>query len=243
MNRLVLFCTLLLIVTFSARAQTPLPVDASPEVTPEVTAETTPETTPILVNPLLGLPVLPPLAIDLPASWGAYYDTYIYTELDGRVETLPLAFYQGPVTGGVGNIVLLWGFDSFVGAVFEQAPDPWLDGLRLLQPVVFSPECNVGRFPKRDYRIGAFDAVGAQFTAIDCPNEAPDTRGWFAATTYEGLNFAFYAYIDPLQPAGSQAEFDLQAILDSVRFDLDAYQEIIPELTPEVTAPVTPEDD
>ena len=60
------------------------------------------------------------------------------------------------------------------------------------------------------------------FSAVDCPFEQPDTRGWFASLNVDGLNFAFYSYVDPIQPAGSLAEIELQAIIDTLVFDVEA---------------------
>jgi hypothetical protein len=135
---------------------------------------------------------------------------------------VPFAFYQGPVTNGTGTIVVLWGFDSVVNPFAAEGINPWLDGLRLLRVVILDNTCTIGTAPQRDYTVGGYTAVGSQFSAVDCPQDQPDTRGWFAALQVDDINFAFYMYMDPLQPAGTQAELDLQEILDSVEFDIDS---------------------
>ena len=100
--------------------------------------------------------------------------------------------------------------------------ESWLDGLRMLQFVVFDARCNIGTSPRRDYEVGGFAAIGTTFSAVDCPFEQPDTRGWFAALSAGNLNFSFVAYADPIQPAGSVVEFELQEILDTVVFDIES---------------------
>lgn len=197
----------------------------------EVTPELTPEATEILID-FLGLPIQPPMEISLPEGWDLLLrDTYLYNDIianeDGSyLEDVPIDVYSGPLSNGVtGWIVMVWGFDSLVvsngiEADFEER-SMWFDGLRMLRLVVFEPSCNLGTGPQRSYTIGQVPAVGTTFSAVDCPNNWPDTRGWFASVKVDGLNFAFYAYADPLQPLESNFEYELQAILDTVVFKVD----------------------
>lgn len=181
-----------------------------------------PDGTPIFVDPLLGLPIAPPIEIDLPEGWLYGYDTILYNEIDGTVDSVPFALYTGEVTGGTGTIVLVWGYDSVTtGIQFDPnfgVVRPWVDGLRILRTIIFDARCNIGTAPRRDYTVGNLPAYGTTFNVVDCPGGQPDTRGWFAATNIESINFAFYVYIDPLPPAGAPSEQELQAILDSVVF-------------------------
>lgn len=187
--------------------------------------------TPVTINALLGLSVEPPMQITLPDGWKrVLLDTYIYHDLlsggTGTLATVPIAVYSGPVSNNAkGWIVVLWAYDSIVpmDTSAEDFADRalWLDALRLLQFVVFDVRCNIGTAPQRDYTIGKYSAIGTTFTAVDCPFDAPDTRGWFATLDVDGLNFVFYSYIDPIPPAGSQEEYDLQSILDTVTFSVD----------------------
>ena len=238
--------------TVSAQEATPAPL-------PTETA------TPVPISALLGLSVEPPMDITLPDGWQrVLLDTYIYHDImadnnGGQLATVPIAVYRGPVTGGTGWIVVLWAYDSIVpiDTSSEDFTDRalWLDALRLLQFVIFDIRCNIGTAPQRDYTIGEYPAIGTTFSAVDCPLGAPDTRGWFATLEVDGLNFVFYNYIDPLPPKGSQAEYDIQAILDTVQFHVDdmllsradfeatrqAYLSQSYELTPEATAELTAE--
>ena len=84
------------------------------------------------------------------------------------------------------------------------------------------PVATVGTAPQRDYVVGGLPAIGTSFSAVDCPFEQPDTRGWFASLNVDSLNFAFYAYVDPIQPAQSSALSDIQMILDSIVFDVES---------------------
>jgi hypothetical protein len=180
------------------------------------------DATPIFVDPLLGLPIAPPISIDLPDGWLYGYDTILYNEVDGAVDSVPFALYTGEVSGGIGTIVMVWGYDSVTtGIEFDPnfgVVNPWLDGLRMLRAIIFDPRCNIGTAPRRDYTVGLLPAAGTTFNVVDCPADQPDTRGWFAALNVDGINFAFYVYIDPMPPAGTPAEAELQAVLDSVQF-------------------------
>jgi hypothetical protein len=191
----------------------------APDATLDPLSQFTATPTPILIDPLLGLPIQPPITMDLPDGWAYAYNAFVYSDLDGRIETVPFAYYTGPVTDGTGTIILLWGFDSVVNPfAAQQGTNPWLDGLRLLRLVVMDHSCTIGTAPEREYSVGGMEATGTQFSAVDCPEGIPDTRGWFAARVVDRVNFAFYMYVDPIQPAGATAEFDLQAILDTVEF-------------------------
>lgn len=199
----------------------------------QLAAEVTPEATEALdrytFDPLAHEQVAPPLNITLPEGWLYAHDALVLQDIDG-IRAVPFAFYQGPVTGGVGTIVLLWGFPNLVrgadappgGAI---QPDVWIDATRLLRLAIFEEGCNVGTDLRRNYSVGGMQAVGTQFAAVDCP-ELSDTRGWFAALRQFNLNFVFYAYAEPISVMDGAAQGELQAILDSVQF-------VLPEATPE----------
>lgn len=181
------------------------------------------------VDPVAGRPVPVPLDITLPQGWTERMnDTLLLQDLSNEqaLRGIPFVGYGGPITGGEGRIVLLWGFPSLVptnaldpaSALLGTAPAPDLfaDGLRLLRLAVIEPACNIGTDLRRDYRVGGLAAVGTQFAAVDCPQEA-DTRGWFAGVQSGGLNFIFYVYADPIT-AMDMGRDELQAILDTVVF-------------------------
>lgn len=201
---------------------------------------TPPTETPIVVTlpALAGEHLPPPIDITLPEDWRTVgYDVMVLNDV-GEIRGVPVAVYQGPVTGGQGTIVLLWGFpnitDPFPDSGSPIAPDLWADGVRLLRVAVLEQGCNIGTGEQRSYRLGLLSATGSQFSAVECP-ELPSTRGWFAGLQEKGLNFVFYAYaegeqvVDPAQVRiFNQAGQEMQAILDTVRFN-------VPEATPEST--------
>jgi len=174
----------------------------------------------VTVEPLLGERIPPPFEITLPDGWQFGYDTLILTDVDGAIRTIPLAVYTGPIPGGEGTIVLLWGFPNLMGANMFSAnpdgPDLWTDGLRLLRLAIVEQGCNIGTDLRRDYRVGGQSAAGTQFSAVNCP-ELPDTRGWFAGVQESGINFVFYAFANPID-AMTTGQDSLQNILDSVVF-------------------------
>jgi hypothetical protein len=174
----------------------------------------------------------PPLDIKLPPNWK--YGYQLVPIRDQFVQaSMNMAVYQGPVTGGQGTIIVLWGFPSLAppptlsgaqlltNAPGTPAPDLqaqaiWADGLRLLQGTVLDLTCNVGHFGQRTLTIGGQQAIGEYFAASQCQGE-PDTAGWFAGLRQGGGNFLFYAYIDPVQ-AYNQGRPEVQQILDTVVF-------------------------
>ena len=66
--------------------------------------------------------------------------------------------------------------------------------------------------------MGDHEAVGAFYQADSCEGES-DAAGWFAALRLGGGNFAFFTAAEPIAALPDVVD-DLQAILDSVVFDL-----------------------
>ncbi len=198
------------------------------QATPEATADLDRYT----YDPLTHDPIAPPLTIDLPSGWGYAYDSLVLQDIDG-IRPIPFAIYQGPVSGGAGYIVLLWGFPNLVnvgsaGGTGALQPDVWTDATRLLRLAIVEQGCNVGTDLRRNYSVGGLQATGTQFAAVDCP-ELPDTRGWFAGLRQFNVNFVFYMYTDPITAMDDEATTqELQSILDTVQF-------VMPEVTPEPT--------
>lgn len=172
-----------------------------------------------LLDPLIDLEVPPPLRIDLPEGWDSVYRALVTDEF-GEMDMLPFAMYGGPVTGGTARIVLLWNFSS-VGVGPDAETNLWTDGLRLLRLHIVEPQCNIGTDSQRNYTIGGMPAAGTVFSAVDCPEDLPDTRGWFAGLSVEGVNFIFYAYTEPMTAIPGPAEQEIQTILDSITFQIE----------------------
>ncbi|MEO1290595.1 MAG: hypothetical protein AAFV93_22865 [Chloroflexota bacterium] len=152
----------------------------------EITETPDPNATlaPIELEPLLGVSTTPPVEITLPDTWQlALRDTYTYRDLvasddDGLLETLFIDVYVGPLSNDtLGWIVMLWGYDTLIpfspdlGNITQEEYNEraaWLNGLRMLQFVVFDSRCNIGTAPQRDYLIGDLNAIGTTFSAVDC---------------------------------------------------------------------------
>jgi hypothetical protein len=203
---------------------TPIPtLQDVPTLVPTPEDTPLPEDEPIIIEPLLGEEIAPPLDIDIPDEWLQGFNAITINDLDGRLRSIPLAVYTGPVAGGTGFIIVLWGFPN-VTAGNPFAPETgqinlWSDGLRMLRQVVVDRACNLGTDLQMDYTVGGLLATGTQFAAVDCSGE-PDTRGWFAGLQVDKLNFVFYVYTEPIEAMGT-AESELQAILDTVQFRVD----------------------
>jgi hypothetical protein len=202
-----------------APTSTPQPTDPADDV-----AIDDPDAEPTLqfmVEPAEGQEIDPPLDIDLPANWAAHNGTLLIQDIDAHLRLIPYTVYRGPVSGGEGFVVLLWGFvQATPGNPADMTfgePDIHLDGLRLLRLAIAEPDCNIGTNVQRDYSVGGLPAVGTTFALVDCA-DTPDTRGWFAGLYHEGLNFVFYMYSEPITAMDGPAQAELQAILDTVRF-------------------------
>lgn len=215
------------------RPTRPTPFTATP-TSPTTPMPTVPTAVP--VDPLLGLEVPPPFDIDLPEGWGFVYDALL-SNVVGSYDMVLLALYQGPVTGGTGTIAVLWNFVSVTSMAEGGQPNMWVDGLRLLRQHVVEQACNIGTDVQRDYTIGGRQAVGTQFSAIDCPEDLPDTAGWFAGLQVENTGFIFYAFTEPIEAIDGSARSELQAILDSVAFRPEDIGVSIVTATPEGAAP------
>lgn len=236
MKRILTALVILLVLAGLALAQgdnpTPVPTStATLQVSPEsiVTATPGPSPTAVVIDPFLNISIPPPIEIELPEEWLFGYFAHVYEELDGTIATIPYAIYQGPVLGMLNNgieteaqgtIVILWGYDTVVNefTVNQTGINPMLDGQRMLRLVMFDNRCVIGMAPQKQYNLGEQLAVGTQFSVVDCPNDEPDTRGWFASTNVDTVNFSVYAFADPIQPVNSPFEFELQSILDTIEF-------------------------
>lgn len=202
---------------------TPLPTEMPPVTAtpaPEITEEAT---LPVTYVPLTAEGEEPPFDITLPDNWQYGYNILAIPDVDAELRPVQVTIYQGPVTGGTGTIVVIWGFPNFiVGSPFDlpgtptPAPDLWSDGLRLFRTALVDQGCNAGTDLQRSYQVGGRTGSGTQFAIVDCPN-SPDTRGWFVGVQEEGLNFVFFAYAEPIEAMDS-ADVELQAVLDSVNF-------------------------
>lgn len=164
----------------------------------------------------------PPINITLPDGWETRHGTQLIQDIDGP-RVIPFTEYRGPVSGGTGSIILVWGFPEIGLGSNPFDPDAevtfslYSDGLRLLRLAVVDPGCNLGTDVERTFRIGDDLAKGTVFSIVDCPAE-PDTRGWFAGVHKDGLNFVFYMTGNPITVMDSDAPLEMQAILDTVEF-------------------------
>jgi hypothetical protein len=193
--------------------------------TPSVDSTFDPESTePVVVTlpPVETTEFPPPLTITLPEGWRTIRQEVLVLGDVDAVRRVPFTVWGGPVSEGVGVITLLWGFPNLIaGNPFEAAtvqPDLFADGQRLLRLAIIEQGCNIGSDLRREYSIGGLTAIGTQFSAVTCP-ELQDTRGWYAGLQQNGLNFIFYVYAYPIATIDS-ARSELQAILDSVRFNV-----------------------
>ena len=170
----------------------------------------------------MGDPIPPPVEFDLPDGWQFGFDIRVFSDI-GELRAVPFSFYTGPVTGGQGFIVMLWDFPNVIGNPFLESGQPNLyhDGLRYLRLLIVEAECNIGTDVQKIYEVAGREANGTIFSAIDCPDELPDTRGWFAGVWEQNVPFLFYAYTDPITAMDGDAQEELQAILDSAVFDLN----------------------
>jgi len=157
----------------------------------------------------------PPLSLDLPAGWEAAHILLPF-RTPVSVSEVPLSLYEGPLSGGAtGHLYLFWGFPNVTGPSGEI--DLWTDALQILRGSLVDQSCNLGiDLDPKTYQVGAHEAVGSLFSAVECEGE-PDTAGFFAALQVEGGNYAFFFAVEP--PGAFADQFPaLRAALESVRF-------------------------
>jgi hypothetical protein len=155
------------------------------------------------------------------------------------LRAVPVAVYSGSVTGGIGYIVLFWNFpllltaDPFETVTLDEIM--WTKGLQIFRLAVVDQGCNPGTDLKMDFTVGEKPAVGTQFSIVNCP-ESKDARGWFAALQELGMNFAFYAFVEPTADINSPEALqqvplawqELQQILDTVQFHVEDLLTVTP---------------
>lgn len=216
---------------------TPMPtLTLSPEPTPTatVTIDPTLAAMPQLdVEPLLETDLTSPIQLRLPAGWELVFDSFAlpFPE-EEMIRILPFSIYRGPVTGGTGVVVTVWGFENIVpvSPISNQMPelDLWSDGLRVLLTVVLEPDCNVGRGDRRIFDFGERSAEGSYFWAVDCGESSetdeippsPDVQGWFVSLQERGVNIAIYTYVEPREAIAGDALGELQSIMNTVVIDV-----------------------
>lgn len=206
-----------------------------PSLTPSATIDPTLDAmTLVTVEPLLETDLTSPIQLSLPRGWELVFDSYAlpFPE-EEMIRILPFSIYRGPVTGGTGVVVTVWGFENIVpvSPIVNQMPelDLWADGLRVLFTVVLEPDCNIGRGDRREFSFGDDrSAVGSYFWAVDCGESSdvdeippsPDVQGWFVALQERGVNMAIYAYVEPREAIAGDALYELQAIMDTIIIDV-----------------------
>jgi len=238
------------------RAVTPVPT-SSPTAVPTLAPSIEPPTLtpisppiatdsriPVTLNPAIVTDLEAPIRIEIPDGWKSASDALLIPGAEG-MSAVPFSLYQGSVTGGTGTIVLLWAFESVVpvsptGSLLSGV-NLFSDGLRLLLFTIIEAECEFVYDEARTFTVGGLQGEGTYFVADDCPDDLPSIRGWFWAANIEGLNFAFYAYTEPKEALEGSALEELQAILDTVEFDLSLLPTPAPTELPFSVITLTPE--
>jgi hypothetical protein len=220
-------------VPTETRVPTNTPRVLPPTLTPQPSATISDEPTlqTLTINPRVGTDLEPPIHIDLPDGWTVVSDALMLPDF-GEMTVVPFAFYSGPVAGGTGNIAVLYGFESLVPEFGDRTPNVYADALRLLLFAVVEPTCEYSFEEERQFTVGSHQARGTVYAADTCPDNLPSLAGWFAALNVDGLNFAFYAYVEPIAGLSVASRGQLQSILDSVEFDFSLLSTVEPSATP-----------
>lgn len=216
----------------NTRVPTNTPQAVQPSITPEPSISPTATLIELNISPLIEIGFEPPLHIRLPSGWTSRSDALMLPDLEGTV-AVPFGFYNGPVTGGRGSIVVLYAFSSLIPSTTPNIPaNLYGDALRMLLFTVIEPTCEYSFEEEATYRIAGRTARGALFAANQCPDGLPSLQGWFGALNVDGLNFAFYAYTEPYEAMNPVSRAELQAILDSVVFDFSLLPTPVPTAAP-----------
>jgi hypothetical protein len=212
-----------------------------------------PDKTLATVIPIIQTDLIAPIRIEIPTTWQAGSAAIPMAEGGGVPELggmLPFSVYTGPVTGGTGYIVLVWGFRNITTANPGQEAGAQLflrgDAIRLLNLAVLDPDCNIGIDVDREFVVGTIRAIGAYWASEGCPAlpdgtpGLPDARGWFAITRQNDINFSFYVYTEPPDALNGAAQTELQTIMESVVFDFSLLPTPLPTIVVTSTPSVTP---
>jgi len=195
--------------------RTPLPTRTpSPTLDPTALAVAGTATPTGTLPPVLpGKP--PPLTLDLPEGWETVHLEVPFRSFDGRLRSVALSVYYGPLSDGAqGYIYLYWGFPNVVD--FDGEYNLWADGVQLLRGSLVGDSCNLGLDEQRTFRVGGLEGVGTYYAAVSCADEE-DTTGWFAVLRVHEGSYAFFTAVEPFDALVDQ-RVALQAILDSVQF-------------------------
>lgn len=225
-----------------AQTQTPTPTPTPESITDadDQTGLISSEALTFILEAAEGQELDSPMTLDLPEDWVWGNGTALIEDVLG-FKILPFTIFTGPVTGGEGFIVLIWGYESigsFNSETGESNLSPYNDALRLLHFALIGPDCVPGVDVERDYEIGGMTVRGSNFAAYRC-EETVDTRGWFVGLSIENVNMGIYAYTEPIEAMDGKAPQELQAILDTAEFDMpslyqrmqERYEQLLIEAT------------
>lgn len=233
-----LFETAVIVAQFTpvpTSTPTPVPPTATPfppGFTPTLpTQDMTLTSSSVTLEAMIQSDLNAPITISLPQGW-VTNNFNLPLLLGDMLSTVPFTYYAGPMADGQATIAVLWGFDNITPVDLSSEEDLevinlWSDGVRLLVTGLLEPGCNPGLDVERDFMVGDREAVGSFFSAVECP-ESPDISGWFAVLEIEGLNFAFFVYFEPRDRFTGDILQQLQAIIDTVRFDLSLLPAVVP---------------
>lgn len=210
---------LLLVAALSVNAQTITP---TPEPDDDEIIGIDTEALDFVLEAAEGQEIDPPLTLELPDDWLSANSTVAIQDVFG-LQLVPFTVYAGPVTGGEGFIIVLWGYETagtFNPLTQEANVSPYLDALRLLRLAVIGGDCVPGVDVQQIFTVGDVEGIGANFSAYRCETTL-DTRGWFVGLEVDGVNMGVYIYTEPIGAMDGIAPQELQAILDSAEFDVD----------------------
>lgn len=191
----------------------------------------------------------PPFTVDLPPGWTFTYTLVPINDIAGAV-TINLAAYSGVVSGGGGRgfIFVLWNFPTLMPIspralptsardVQEQAS--LSDGYRLLRGSILDSTCAVNIYGRNYYKVAGRDGIGQIFQTSACQDNRPDIIGWYSGLWEGGKQFLFYSYVEPPN-AFNNGRSELQAILNTVKFDSSGVPAILPSPSPAPTGGSAP---
>jgi hypothetical protein len=205
-----------------AQVSTPTPTPVITTLDDESATDISLDDLEIIIEAAEGQEIDPPLTLDLPDDWQSGNGTAVIQDIFG-LQLLPFTLYTGPVTGGEGFIVVIWGYETtglFNSETGESILSPYTDALRLLRFALIGPDCVPGIDVEKEFEVGGIVAQGSNFSAYRC-EETLDTRGWFVGLQIEGVNMSIYAYTEPIEAMDGIAPQEIQAILDTAEFDIE----------------------
>lgn len=142
----------------------------------------------------------PPLRLTLLEGWEEGHFMIPTVSALSVAQYVGLSLYEGPLPEGLkGSITIIWNFPTIIPSANAEA-DLWPDTILYLREMLFNG-CNIGIDieGRSNYALDGHEAISSTYQAVDCGGGISDIAGRFIGVEAEGLNYAIYLGIEPIE--------------------------------------------